>query len=247
VAAALQRRVGELSTENVDLRLAVESLEVRRRRGGRRVEEEAGIACTACDLESAPPCCLQKERDFYFGKLRDIEILLQSYAGPDPGTTETIFMILYATEEDFVQPPPPCCRPTAPPQQQAQHALPAGLASPLRQPPMRQQQPSPTAAAAAAAESPASPAATGRDESASAAEGRAPLSPGGTMAQTALMERTTTRVRFGIENVFRDVRRVLRGPSSQERFGLWFPNTPPPLLSNRRHPTAFVDSTSHGA
>jgi RP/EB family microtubule-associated protein len=45
---------------------------------------------------------LEKERDFYFGKLRDIEILLQSYSGPDPTTAAEITKILYATDEDFV-------------------------------------------------------------------------------------------------------------------------------------------------
>lgn len=43
---------------------------------------------------------LEKERDFYFGKLRDIEILLQSYNGTDKGTVDTIFKILYATDEN---------------------------------------------------------------------------------------------------------------------------------------------------
>lgn len=45
---------------------------------------------------------LEKERDFYFGKLRDIEILLQAYNGPDPQLSKQVFDILYATEEDFV-------------------------------------------------------------------------------------------------------------------------------------------------
>lgn len=40
---------------------------------------------------------LEKERDFYFGKLRDIEILLQSYAGPDKDMSDQIFKILYVT------------------------------------------------------------------------------------------------------------------------------------------------------
>ena len=45
---------------------------------------------------------LEKERDFYFGKLRDIEILLQAYAGPEKELSKQIFDILYATEDDFV-------------------------------------------------------------------------------------------------------------------------------------------------
>lgn len=45
---------------------------------------------------------LEKERDFYFGKLRDIEILLQAYTGADQTLSKQIFDILYATEEDFV-------------------------------------------------------------------------------------------------------------------------------------------------
>ena len=45
---------------------------------------------------------LEKERDFYFGKLRDVEILLQSYSGPDRPTVDALFKILYLTDEDFV-------------------------------------------------------------------------------------------------------------------------------------------------
>ena len=37
---------------------------------------------------------LEKERDFYFGKLRDIEILLQSYGGSDKQLVTQIFKIL---------------------------------------------------------------------------------------------------------------------------------------------------------
>ena len=65
------------------------------------------------------------ERDFYFGKLRDAEILLQSYTGPDRATVDALFKseappqglpflavlpsdpspscaVLYATDDDFV-------------------------------------------------------------------------------------------------------------------------------------------------
>lgn len=50
---------------------------------------------------------LEKERDFYFGKLRDIEILLQGYSDkqdypPSKDLVDRVFKILYATEEDFV-------------------------------------------------------------------------------------------------------------------------------------------------
>lgn len=45
---------------------------------------------------------LEKERDFYFGKLRDIEVLLQAYSGPDGAVKDQILQILYATDEDFV-------------------------------------------------------------------------------------------------------------------------------------------------
>ncbi|GAB9471408.1 Microtubule -associated protein eb1 [Globisporangium polare] len=45
---------------------------------------------------------LEKERDFYFGKLRDIEILLQGTEGSDADPiAQSVFKILYATEEEF--------------------------------------------------------------------------------------------------------------------------------------------------
>lgn len=47
---------------------------------------------------------LEKERDFYFGKLRDIEVICQepSYAGSD--LSEKVLAVLYATEEGFAPP-----------------------------------------------------------------------------------------------------------------------------------------------
>lgn len=46
---------------------------------------------------------LEKERDFYFGKLRDIEVLCQE--GDSPGTplSDSVLKILYATEVRLVK------------------------------------------------------------------------------------------------------------------------------------------------
>lgn len=44
---------------------------------------------------------LEKERDFYFGKLRDIEVFLQSHG--ENTVQENILKILYATEDDKVE------------------------------------------------------------------------------------------------------------------------------------------------
>ncbi|KRZ59742.1 Microtubule-associated protein RP/EB family member 1 [Trichinella nativa] len=48
---------------------------------------------------------LAKERDFYYGKLRDIEILAQNCAEAGEGmNAETVLEMLYATEEGFASP-----------------------------------------------------------------------------------------------------------------------------------------------
>lgn len=46
---------------------------------------------------------LEKERDFYFGKLRDIEVLLQHYQDQNIPTVEMVLKILYATEDEKVE------------------------------------------------------------------------------------------------------------------------------------------------
>ncbi|KAI5711040.1 hypothetical protein M8J76_011502 [Diaphorina citri] len=46
---------------------------------------------------------LEKERDFYFGKLRDIEVLCQEHEGETP-VIQNILNILYATEDGFAPP-----------------------------------------------------------------------------------------------------------------------------------------------
>jgi len=47
---------------------------------------------------------LEKERDFYFGKLRDIEIVVQEMGGDNDQQGKEILDILYATEEGFAVP-----------------------------------------------------------------------------------------------------------------------------------------------
>ena len=41
---------------------------------------------------------LEKERDFYFGKLRDVEVLCQDHESDDFPLVKQILDILYATE-----------------------------------------------------------------------------------------------------------------------------------------------------
>jgi len=55
---------------------------------------------------------LEKERDFYFGKLRDVEVLCQENEGNDTELHSKVLNILYATEDGFAVPeeddvPPP--------------------------------------------------------------------------------------------------------------------------------------------
>ncbi|CAM9124313.1 unnamed protein product [Lampetra planeri] len=54
------------------------------------------LKCTIQDME--------KERDFYFGKLRNIELICQENEGEGDPTLQRIVDILYATDEGFVIP-----------------------------------------------------------------------------------------------------------------------------------------------
>ena len=45
---------------------------------------------------------VEKERDFYFGKLRDIELLLQANDTKKTPLTDSVLKILYASEEEKV-------------------------------------------------------------------------------------------------------------------------------------------------
>ncbi len=46
---------------------------------------------------------LEKERDFYFGKLRDIEVLLQAHQDNETPVVDMVLKILYATEDEKVE------------------------------------------------------------------------------------------------------------------------------------------------
>merc|ERR1719250_89586 len=47
---------------------------------------------------------MEKERDFYFGKLRDIEVVVQEYSNTDDAFASKILDVLYATEDGFAVP-----------------------------------------------------------------------------------------------------------------------------------------------
>ncbi|XP_061908449.1 microtubule-associated protein RP/EB family member 1b [Entelurus aequoreus] len=72
-----------------------------RKSGGAGVDDERaelmnevdGLKCTIQDME--------KERDFYFGKLRNIELICQENEGQGDPTLQKIVEILYATDEGF--------------------------------------------------------------------------------------------------------------------------------------------------
>jgi len=47
---------------------------------------------------------LERERDFYFGKLRDIEVIINSASGDKEELSQKVLDILYATEDGFAIP-----------------------------------------------------------------------------------------------------------------------------------------------
>merc|ERR1740128_273139 len=47
---------------------------------------------------------MEKERDFYFGKLRDIEVVVQEYSNTDDAFATKLLDVLYATEDGFAVP-----------------------------------------------------------------------------------------------------------------------------------------------
>ena len=80
--------------------------------GGRAAPRAAGPGSAALQQENATlketVVGLERERDFYFSKLRDIELLIQQAVDEDPelekqedGLIKQIQTILYSTEEGF--------------------------------------------------------------------------------------------------------------------------------------------------
>nr|XP_033770385.1 microtubule-associated protein RP/EB family member 1 isoform X2 [Geotrypetes seraphini] len=66
-------------------------------------EESAELIQQLNTLKSAVED-LEKERDFYFGKLRNIELICQENEGENDPMLQRIMEILYATDEGFVIP-----------------------------------------------------------------------------------------------------------------------------------------------
>jgi len=74
-----------------------------RRMGGGGDEEKAELVQEVHILKSTIQD-MEKERDFYFGKLRNIELICQEKEGEGDPTLQRIIDILYATDEGFVIP-----------------------------------------------------------------------------------------------------------------------------------------------
>ena len=66
------------------------------------------LSCVSLQLTAdnaellASVAALERERDFYFGKLRDAEVLLQGYTGGDRALVDSLFAILYVSCRAFV-------------------------------------------------------------------------------------------------------------------------------------------------
>ena len=65
--------------------------------------EKPGIAQSEVDELRISVETLEKERDFYFGKLRDIEVLLESQSDSSTEIIKLVQRILYASEDEIVE------------------------------------------------------------------------------------------------------------------------------------------------
>ncbi|NP_001268962.1 microtubule-associated protein RP/EB family member 1a isoform X2 [Danio rerio] len=73
-------------------------------RGTGSGDEEKGALTQMINDLKATIADMEKERDFYFGKLRNIELICQEKEGEGDPTLQKIVDILYATDEGFVIP-----------------------------------------------------------------------------------------------------------------------------------------------
>ncbi|XP_043102488.1 microtubule-associated protein RP/EB family member 1a isoform X3 [Puntigrus tetrazona] len=67
-------------------------------------DEEKGALTQMINDLKATIADMEKERDFYFGKLRNIELICQEKEGEGDPTLQRIVDILYATDDGFVIP-----------------------------------------------------------------------------------------------------------------------------------------------
>ncbi|XP_051759906.1 microtubule-associated protein RP/EB family member 1a isoform X1 [Ctenopharyngodon idella] len=67
-------------------------------------DEEKGVLTQTINDLKATIADMEKERDFYFGKLRNIELICQEKEGEGDPTLQKIVDILYATDDGFVIP-----------------------------------------------------------------------------------------------------------------------------------------------
>ncbi|XP_056629354.1 microtubule-associated protein RP/EB family member 1a isoform X2 [Triplophysa dalaica] len=67
-------------------------------------DEDKGALTQMINDLKATIADMEKERDFYFGKLRNIELICQEKEGESDPTLQKIVEILYATDEGFVMP-----------------------------------------------------------------------------------------------------------------------------------------------
>ncbi|XP_048879600.1 microtubule-associated protein RP/EB family member 1-like isoform X1 [Brienomyrus brachyistius] len=75
-----------------------------RRPGAPGGEEEKNELLQKISMLSSTIQDMEKERDFYFGKLRNIELICQEKEGESDPTLQRIVDILYATDDGFVIP-----------------------------------------------------------------------------------------------------------------------------------------------
>ncbi|KAM3872037.1 microtubule-associated protein RP/EB family member 1-like [Diretmus argenteus] len=75
-----------------------------RRPGGGGGDEERAELMHEVEIMKSTIQDMEKERDFYFGKLRNIELICQEKEGEGDPTLQRIIDILYATDEGFVIP-----------------------------------------------------------------------------------------------------------------------------------------------